>query len=144
MQLIYLHEFVMELKSLDKTVQKQIHKKLDELSRQDFKTLSHQPLKGSRFKGLYKYRIGDWRLIYQIRAAEVCFVTLGHKSDVYRYRKLFSPPLLWLDGRFRNRPYGQTDFRWVYRRFFTISCKISKTPANKGFIFGSEYPMKCQ
>ena len=84
MRIVYLHEFVVEFNGLDRPVQKQIWKKLDELARTDFKSYPHQALKGSQFEGLYKYRVGDWRLIYQIRGEEVCFVTLGHRSDVYR------------------------------------------------------------
>ena len=84
MRLVYLHEFVAEFTGLDRSIQKQMRKKLDELARTDFKSFPHQPLKGSQFKGLYKYRVGDWRLIYQTRGEEVCFITLGHRSDVYR------------------------------------------------------------
>jgi addiction module RelE/StbE family toxin len=41
-------------------------------------------LKGDQFKGLYKLRVGDWRLIYKIdTAAVVVFVTLGYRSEVY-------------------------------------------------------------
>jgi addiction module RelE/StbE family toxin len=83
-RLVYLHEFVAEFSGPDPSVQKQIRKRLDELARADFRTFPHQSLKGSQLKGLYKYRAGDWRLIYQIRGEEVCFVTLGHRSDVYR------------------------------------------------------------
>lgn len=84
MQLIYLHEFLTEFVALDRSVQNQIRKKLDELARIPFDGYPHQPLKGAQFKGLYKYRVGDWRLIYQLRDEEVCFVTLGHRSEVYR------------------------------------------------------------
>ncbi len=84
MRLVYLHEFVEEFTRLGRSIQNNLRKKLDELTRQDFDSFAHQPLKGSRFKGLYKYRVGDWRLIYQIRGEEMCFVTLGHRSDVYR------------------------------------------------------------
>lgn len=84
MRIVYLHEFVAEFANQDRSIQNLIRKKLDELARTDFKLFPHQPLKGSQFKGLYKYRVGDWRLIYQIRGEEICFVTLGHRSDVYR------------------------------------------------------------
>lgn len=84
MRLVYLHEFVGEFTGLDRSIQKQGRTKLDELARTDFRSFPHQPMKGTQFKGLYKYRVGDWRLIYQIRGKEVCFITLGHRSDVYR------------------------------------------------------------
>lgn len=84
MRIAYLSAFVEEYDRLDRPTRNRIRRKLDDLSRMDPRALPHQPLKGLRFKGLYKYRVGDWRLIYQIRCEEICFVTLGHRSDVYR------------------------------------------------------------
>jgi addiction module RelE/StbE family toxin len=83
-RLVYLHEFLAEFADLDRSVQGQIRRKLDELARADLSSFPHQALKGGQFKGLYKLRVGDWRLIYQIRGDEIRFVTLGHRSDVYR------------------------------------------------------------
>jgi addiction module RelE/StbE family toxin len=79
----YLHALLDELLSLDKGVQKQLKKKLDETSRIPFEGFAHQALKGDQFKGLYKLRVGDWRLIYKIDEGVVLFVTLGHRSEVY-------------------------------------------------------------
>lgn len=79
----YLHEFIDEFLSLDRSVQKQIKRKLDELSRAPAGAGVHHPLKGDQFKGLFKLRVGDWRLIYRLAEGEAIFVTLGHRSDVY-------------------------------------------------------------
>lgn len=38
---------------------------------------------GAQFKGLFKLRVGDFRLVYKIVQGEVVFVTLGHRSEVY-------------------------------------------------------------
>ncbi len=84
MRIVYLHEFLAEFAALDRPVQQQLRKKLDEMARADLASFPHQPLKGPQFKGLYKHRAGDWRLIYQIRGDEVCFITLGNRADVYR------------------------------------------------------------
>jgi addiction module RelE/StbE family toxin len=80
----YLHEFLAELLELDKGTQRQIRKKLDEMHRASLDALSHQALTGDQFKGLFKLRVGDWRLIYRIADGEVLFVTLGHRAEVYR------------------------------------------------------------
>lgn len=84
MKVRYLHEFLVEFEALDKGVQKQIRKKLDGLYRVESSSFLHQPLRGKQFKGLYKLRAGDWRLIYQIVSDECVFITLGHRSEVYR------------------------------------------------------------
>ncbi len=84
MQLLYFHEFIEALDRLDKEVQKQIKDKLRELYRTPFGQHAPLALKGAQFKGLYKLRVGDWRLIYKIERNELLFITLGHRSEVYR------------------------------------------------------------
>jgi addiction module RelE/StbE family toxin len=79
----YLHEFLAELEKLDAAVRRQIVRKLDEMHRTPFEGFTHQALKGAQFKGLFKLRVGDWRLIYRVAQGEVLFVTLGHRSEVY-------------------------------------------------------------
>jgi mRNA interferase RelE/StbE len=64
---------------------RQVLKFLQKLrSRDDPQTLG-KPLVGP-LRGLWRYRIGDWRLICQIRRSvlTVVVVRLGHRSEVYR------------------------------------------------------------
>jgi mRNA interferase RelE/StbE len=83
-QLLYFHEFIEALDRLDKEVQQQIKGELRELHRTPFGQHSPLALKGAQFKGLYKFRVGDWRLIYKIQQSELLFITVGHRSEVYR------------------------------------------------------------
>jgi mRNA interferase RelE/StbE len=83
MKLLYFHEFIEELERLDKKVQQQIKVKLKELHRTPAGAHTALPLKGEQFKGLYKLRVGDWRLIYKLDQGALVFITLGHRSDVY-------------------------------------------------------------
>jgi addiction module RelE/StbE family toxin len=83
-QILYPHQFIEELDGLDKDVQKRLKEKLRELYRTPFAQHAPLPLKGAQFKGLYKLRIDDWRLIYKIQERELLFITLGHRSEVYR------------------------------------------------------------
>lgn len=43
------------------------------------------PLKGE-FKGCWKYRVGSYRIIYQVRHAElvIVIIDIGHRREVYR------------------------------------------------------------
>ena len=41
------------------------------------------PLTG-QFKGLYKYRIGNYRVIYTKTAEGILVLRIGHRSKVYR------------------------------------------------------------
>lgn len=79
----YLHEFLAKYEALDAEVRRQIFRKLDERHRTPNERYPHQALKGKRFEGLFKLRVGDWRLVYRIVQGEVVFVTLGHHSEVY-------------------------------------------------------------
>lgn len=42
-----------------------------------------EPLKGS-FQGLYRYRIGDYRVIYTKTVDGILVLRIGHRKDVYR------------------------------------------------------------
>ncbi len=42
-----------------------------------------KPLKG-RFKGLRRYRIGDYRIIFIIIENEIIVTKIGHRKDVYK------------------------------------------------------------
>jgi addiction module RelE/StbE family toxin len=84
MRIFYSHQFVALLEDLDKKVQKRIKNKLKEIYRSSFEEFNHLALKGTQYKGLYKLRIGDWRLIYKIFANEIHLLDLGHRSEIYK------------------------------------------------------------
>jgi len=77
----YKSSVVRDLKKLDKSVAGRI---LDQLEM----NLSEnpdgsQPLTG-QFKGLFKYRIGDYRIIYTRTVEGILVLRIGHRSKVYR------------------------------------------------------------
>jgi mRNA interferase RelE/StbE len=45
-----------------------------------------EALKGSQLGGLWKYRVGDWRIICEIKDAEIVItvLTLGNRREIYR------------------------------------------------------------
>jgi len=55
---------IKDLKKLDKQVAQRILKKIDWLS-DNFERVIPEPLVG-QFKGTFKLRIGDWRVVYTI------------------------------------------------------------------------------
>ncbi len=42
-----------------------------------------EPLKGN-FQGLYRYRIGDYRVIYTKTVDGILVLRVGHRRDVYK------------------------------------------------------------
>ena len=72
------------LKKLDGSVQKQILKYVHEVSelknpRDRGKSLS------SNLAGLWRYRVGDWRLICEIKDYKllISVLRIGHRSEIY-------------------------------------------------------------
>lgn len=73
-----------DLSQLPNPAQKKIIEKVEGL-------LANDPLNQGRalvgkYRGLFRYRVGDYRVIYAINDAEmeirICFV--GHRKDIYR------------------------------------------------------------
>ncbi len=73
-----------DLAKLDKAVLEAIRKRLERLL-EEADDLNHLALKGE-FAGLYKLRVGKYRIIYdfQREALVVVVVRVGKRSDVYK------------------------------------------------------------
>jgi len=73
------------LKSLDNSVRKNIIRFIDKLVESDNPRVSGKALQGS-LKGLWRYRVGDYRLICQIKDDEliILFVEIGHRKNIYK------------------------------------------------------------
>ena len=82
-KLVWDKEAINDLRNIDKKkaidlvrkVEKQLTKAPNELGKE---------LTG-RFKGLYRYRYGDYRIIYQIFREEITIVIVrvGHRKNIY-------------------------------------------------------------
>ena len=77
----YKSSVVRDLKNLDKSAAKRILQQLETaLSRNPN---CDAPLTG-QFKGLFKYRIGNYRIIYTKIRDGVLILRIGHRSRVYK------------------------------------------------------------
>jgi len=76
-------EALEDLLSLPKKNAEQIVKKVETYLTQNPQNLG-KALTG-KFSGLYRYRMGDYRIIYEIIKQELCIyvVHIGHRKDVY-------------------------------------------------------------
>lgn len=82
MKLFFTFEWLDQFEKLNSAVKRQILVKLKELDRTD--SWPHEALKGRQFKGLFKLRIGDYRLIYRIvDGTTMDFLVLGHRREIY-------------------------------------------------------------
>jgi len=77
----YKSSIIKDLKKLDK---KQCTRIINKIERE----LSSNPKKGKEltgeYKGLYSYRVGDYRVIYTILKDAILILKLGHRKNIYK------------------------------------------------------------
>lgn len=81
MTIEYKSSVAHDLKKLDKNTAKRILARLEGSLSEDPNL--GMPLTG-QFKGLFRYRIGDYRVIYTKTQEGVLILRIGHRSKVYK------------------------------------------------------------
>ena len=75
------------MERLDPMVRRRIRAFLSErIAMMDDPRLLGDALQGARFAGLWRYRVGDYRILVDIRdeVVTVIVIGIGHRGDVYR------------------------------------------------------------
>lgn len=83
-QVRFLDEAKRQLAKLDATIAKRLVKRMTWLAA-NFEEARREALTGD-LSGLFKFRVGDYRIIFEILAdeQEILIHFLGHRRDVYR------------------------------------------------------------
>jgi mRNA interferase RelE/StbE len=71
-----------DLQKIDKPVIKRILNKISWFS-QHFDNITPESLTGD-MAGLFKLRVGDWRVIYTIEKDAIIIKAVGHRREIYR------------------------------------------------------------
>ena len=80
-RLVYTHRAIRDIDALDTSVKHRIGKTL---LRYESDPLQHaEPLKQSEL-GSYRFRIGDYRVVFDIERDEIVILRVGHRRDIYR------------------------------------------------------------
>jgi mRNA interferase RelE/StbE len=70
---------------LDPAIQTRILNRLDWMG-ENAELLRHQVLRGNEWHGCYKYRLGTYRIIYQLDQStkRLTVLKVGHRREVYK------------------------------------------------------------
>jgi len=71
--------FLKGIKALDREVQVRILREVNILKANPY---AGKPLRGE-WKGVYSLRVGDYRILYQIKGNSVFLLVVGHRKRVY-------------------------------------------------------------
>jgi len=71
-----------DLHEIDKPIVKRILNKITWFTRY-FDNITPEPLSGD-MNGLFKLRVGDWRVVYEIGNNVLVIKAVGHRRDIYK------------------------------------------------------------
>lgn len=73
-----------DLLRLDPAVQTRLLNRIDWMG-ENAGLLRHQAMKGDEWRGCFKYRVGDYRIIYQLDQSvqKMIVLKVGHRREVY-------------------------------------------------------------
>ncbi len=74
-----------DYRKLEKSVGRRVDQTLDNLREHPLQYPQAIPLKG-KFVGSYRWRVGDWRVVYEVNTDEqiVTILQITHRSKVYK------------------------------------------------------------
>ena len=71
-----------DLEDLDRRIAERVLKRVSWLAR-NFDRVVPEPLSGE-FKGTFKLRVGDWRLVYTVEEDVIAIRLIAHRREIYR------------------------------------------------------------
>ena len=79
--LIYTHRSIKDIQRLDPTVKKRIS---TALLRYQVDPLQYSERLIDSKLGSYRFRIGDYRVIFDIKGDEIVVLRVGHRREIYK------------------------------------------------------------
>jgi mRNA interferase RelE/StbE len=79
--LVYTRRAVKDIEKLDHKTKQRIGKTLQRYKQDPFNHA--EDLTDSRL-GDYRFRIGDYRVIFDLKGEEIVVLRVGHRKDIYR------------------------------------------------------------
>lgn len=85
-QVVFKPTALKDLKKLPKTLQKRIKEKLEFYLTKAEPLDYAVPLVGDKKSGEYRFRVGDYRIVFDKRNNTLVILYIEHRRDVYRKR----------------------------------------------------------
>ncbi len=80
-RLVYTHRAIRDIDALDTKVKQRIGKTL---RRYEPDPLKHaEPLRQSEL-GSYRFRIGDYRVVFDLEGDQIVILRVGHRREIYK------------------------------------------------------------
>ena len=80
-RLVYTYRAIRDIDVLDTTVKQRIGKTLLRYEHDHLKY--SEPLKQSEL-GSYRFRIGDYRVVFDLEEDQIVILRVGHRREIYR------------------------------------------------------------
>lgn len=80
-KLLYTKSAVKDIQKLDLVAKKKIKKKIEIFSKMPF---SHSRKLINTTLGSYRWRIGNYRIVFDIDRNKIILLRIGHRRDIYR------------------------------------------------------------
>ncbi|MBI4234705.1 type II toxin-antitoxin system RelE/ParE family toxin [Candidatus Peregrinibacteria bacterium] len=74
-------DFIKSLNKLDKSVATDVKAKLEKLAAYENPLIFAKKLQG--YKDLFRFRQGDYRIVFQLQCKEILLLLVKHRKDVY-------------------------------------------------------------
>lgn len=80
-KLVYTRRALDDIQSLDRVAQKRLAKKIERFAKNPvaYSKKIHDPELGS-----YRFRVGDYRIIFDLVGKQIVILRVGHRRDIYR------------------------------------------------------------
>ena len=75
---------IADLGKLDRLITRRIIRKVTWFAK-NFEKITPEPLSGG-LKGMFKMRVGDWRVVYKVEGGTARIYFVGHRRDIYESR----------------------------------------------------------
>ncbi len=81
-EITWTRDAVDDLGKLDRPIRKRILTRISWFAAH-FNESIPEPLSGD-FASTYKFRVGDWRIIYTIQDERILILAVGHRREIYK------------------------------------------------------------